>query len=103
MSEHRYFSIILKPVEDGWIQLLHADGYIFMEYNGANIKKTDFKNFQISSWDDLPGSPFWWSFAPKTIPIGKFYGKKTYLFFGIKYMISELTVYRRFCKKCLFY
>ena len=91
VSEHRYFSIILKPVEDGWIQLLHADGHIFMEYNSANIKKTDFKNFEISSWDDLPGSPFWWSFAPKTIPIGKFY-----LFLD---MISELTVYRRFCKQ----
>ena len=73
MSEQRYFSIILKPVQDGWIQLLHAEGYIFLEHNGANIRKTDFKNVQISSWDDLPDSPFWWSFAPKTIPIGKFH------------------------------
>ena len=48
-------------------------GYIFMEHNSANIKKTDFKDVQISSRDDLDKPPFWWNFAPKTFPIGKFF------------------------------
>ena len=61
-------------------------GYIFMEHNSANIKKTDFKDVQISSWDDLDKPPFWWSFAPKTFPIGKFF----------------LTVYRR-CENAMLY
>ena len=56
-------------------------GYIFLENNDVNIKKTDFKDFQISSWDGLEKPPFWWSFDPKTIPFGEF--------------VISLTVYRR--------
>jgi len=48
-------------------------GYIFLEHNSGNFKKTDFKDVQISSWDYLDKPPFWWSFDPKTVPYGEFF------------------------------